>query len=106
MLRLLYSKESLESLKVAFRVLLFGGACFGLGIIFTGYYVTFQQSTILSTQVKELTAQTERLVLYETHLRTYQHTVDERLSDFSSRFTRIEHLMHIPRYKRAAADGE
>lgn len=86
------------------HALLYGAGCFGLGMIFAIYFVTFQQTTLLSQKVKELTAQTERLIKYETHLRTFQHEVDERLQEFTSRFTRIEHLMRIPRYKRAEAD--
>lgn len=100
MMKLKISRQFIDSLKTCFRLLLFGFACFGLGIVFTAYYVTLQQIVILSGKVDDLVAQSERLTKYENHFIKVFSEIDDRLAENSSRFTRIEHMMRIPR-KRA-----
>lgn len=96
-------KMNQDTLIGAFRLALFGIISFGLGTVFGLYLVTMQQTTVLSAKIKELTAQTERLIRFEGKILAYQRDVDERFQEFNSRFNQIEFKMGISRYR--STDG-
>jgi len=98
-----YSKEAANKLRYFFNIMLFGVLCAGIGVLCTLFILAHIEAEDMKRKARQMVVDVNRCAEVAREYTENRDVIMQQFADMEARFTRIEHLMRIPRAERHGA---